>query len=146
MATATLLDGYRHTVGWLPPHCWMATATLLDGDRHIPYLRRKFFLRLDALVNAGHIWLYVLHIGGNGVVEMAVEAVGDLMQPWQNRTIVLAAELYYANVFRRKFYPVDHIMVEWIAAKGIAFPKAVQQPFREIVHHISSSTSVEYNS
>lgn len=79
-------------------------------------------------------------------MEMAVEAVGDLMKPWQNRTIVLAAELYYANGFRRKFYPVDHIMVEWITAKGIAFPEAVQQPLREIVHHISSSTSVEYNS
>ena len=36
--TAVLLDGYRHTVGWLPPHCWMATATLLDGNRHTLWL------------------------------------------------------------------------------------------------------------
>ena len=34
VATAVLLDGYRHIAGWLPPHCWMATATLLDGYRH----------------------------------------------------------------------------------------------------------------
>ena len=26
MATATQLDGDRHTVVWLPPHSWMATA------------------------------------------------------------------------------------------------------------------------
>lgn len=41
---------------------------------------------------------------------------------------------------------IHHIMVEWITAKGIAFPEAVQQPLREVVHRISPSSCVQYQS
>ena len=50
MATATLLDGFRHTVGWLPPHCWMATATLLDGDRRTLWLTSRTVLNNKEIV------------------------------------------------------------------------------------------------
>ncbi|WP_044075406.1 hypothetical protein [Prevotella pectinovora] len=52
MATATLLDGDRHTVGWLPPHGWMATATRLDGYRHtVVRLPPHFVVNLSHRLN-----------------------------------------------------------------------------------------------
>ena len=77
---------------------------------------RQFFQRLNAFVYAGHVGLYVLPIGGDGVVEMAVKAVGDLMQPRQNWTIVLAAELHHVDGLRRELDSVHHIMVKRITA------------------------------
>ena len=109
-------------------------------------MNRKFFQRFYALVNAGYVGLYVLPIGGYGVVEVAVEAVGDLMQSRQNRTVVFATELHYVNSLRREFYFVHHIMVKRITAKGMTFLEAVEQPLREIVHSIGPSTSVQYQS
>ena len=79
-------------------------------------MSRQFFQGLDTLVNAGHVGLYVLSIGCYGVVEVAVEAVGDLMQSWQNRTVVLATELHHIDGFRRELNSVHYIMVERITA------------------------------
>lgn len=79
-------------------------------------------------------------------MEMTVEAVGDLMQSRQNRTIVLATELHHIDGLWRELDSVHYIMVERVTAKGIAFPEAVEQPLREIVHRISSSTCVQYQS
>ena len=47
VATAVLLDGYRHTVGWLPPHSCMATATRLDGYRHTLWLTDDKILTIE---------------------------------------------------------------------------------------------------
>ena len=35
MATATLLDGYRHTVGWLPPHFVVNLSHRLNNKEDI---------------------------------------------------------------------------------------------------------------
>ena len=76
---------------------------------------------------------------------MTIEAIGDLVQSRHYRTIILAAKLHHVDGVRAEFYPIHHIMVEWVAAQSITIPKAVQQPLRKIVHRISPSSSVEYH-
>ena len=67
------------------------------------YDARQLDERLYALVDGWHAWLDVAPIGGDGVVAVAVEAVGNFMQARQDGAVVLRAEHHAVDHIGRKF-------------------------------------------
>ena len=111
-----------------------------------PHLGGQRFQCSNTVLNGRHAWLYVSSVGRNRIVVVAVEAVGNLMEARQDRTVVLGAEYHHVYGLRIQLDPVHDFRKQRVTGQDITFPETVQEPFAVILDGIRPSAGVQDHS
>ena len=97
-----------------------------------------------ALVDGRHPGFHILPVSGDGVVEVRVEAVRDLVQPGQDRRVVLGAEHHAIHLVRCQLVACDLVGEQGVAREDVTLGEAVEQPFRVVLNRVGASAGVDY--
>ena len=104
---------------------------------------RELDERLDAALDGGHARLDVGAVRRDGVVEVRVEAVGDLGEARQDGTVVLRAEHHAVDDGGIELVARHLVGEERVAHKDVALLEAAEQPVGVVLHRVGPRTGVD---
>ena len=115
------------------------------GDPLSPDRLGELHEGVDAVVHRRNTGLHIPAVRRDRVVEVRVEAVRYLVQPGQDRTVVLRTEHHAVNHRGVQLIAYDGPGEQGVARHDVPLGEAVEKPIRVVLDGVRPASSVDYH-